>query len=209
MTTPIAFPDLKISSCTFDHVVPRDVARMEGRRTEAEDAHFGYWTASYSLAPYANTDIGAVLAFLNYRGTFLAHNPLRPRPVAYGQVPLAGTKAVGGAFNGDAGINDLTDRLAPVITGLPDAFVIKAGDFVEFRASSTVRSLHLITADATANSSGVITLALSTPVPSVITDSHTAHFEKPSCVMMITERSVPSSVVNSTYSFSAVEVFPS
>jgi hypothetical protein len=205
---PIAFPDIGLTSAVFDQIQPRKISRMEGRRVEAVDAYAPYWTAQYSIRPYENTDIGSVLAFLYHRGTFLAYHPLRPRPVTYGSAALSGTKAVGGAFNGDAGINDLTDRLEPVIDGLPDAFVLKAGDLVEFRKSTTERSLHLITADATANSSGVVTLTLSTPVPTGFTDSHTAHFEKPSCVMMITNRSVPTTPSNSIYSFDAEEVFP-
>jgi hypothetical protein len=205
---PVAFPDLGIVSADFYQVQPRQVARMEGRRTEAEDAYSPYWTASYSLRPYPNTDIGSVLAFLNSRGTFLAHNPLRPRPVTYGSTPLSGTKAIGGAFNGDAGINDLTDRLAPIIDGLPANFVLKAGDHVEFRQSANVRSLHIITSDAMANGSGIVTLALNTPVPTGFTTSHTSHFELPSCVMMITSKSTPTETLNSIYSFEAVEVFP-
>lgn len=208
MADPIAFPDLGIVSAEFYQVQPRQVARMEGRRTEAEDDYSSYWTAQFNLRPYPNTDIGAALAFLNYRGTFLAHNPLRPRPVYYGSTPLSGTKAIGGAFNGDAEINDLSDRLAPIITGLPASFVLTAGDPIEFRSSAKVRSLHLIATDATADSSGIVTPTLNTPVPSGFTASHTVHFEKPSCVMMITSKSTPINLVNSTYSFEAVEVFP-
>ena len=208
MPDPIAFPDFGIVSADFTQIQPRNVARMEGRRTETEDAHHPYWRASYNLRPYPNTESGSIEAFLSYRGTFLAHKPTRKRPVTYGNTALSGTKAVGGAFNGDAGINSLSDRSAPIIDGLPASFVLKAGDMVEFRASATVRSLHMIAADATANGSGVVTLSLRTPVPSGFDTDDTAHFELPSCVMQITSRSMPLTVVNSTYSFDAVEVFP-
>ena len=208
MSNPIAFPDTGVTQMAFDLIDPAKVARMEGRRTETAYDYEPYWQASFNLQPQPNTDIGPLRRFLMRRGTFLAHDHSRPRPIAYAGSPLGGTKAGGGAFNGDVAINDLTARNAPVITGLPANFEFKVGDYIEFRQSAKVRSLHMIDADATANSSGVTTLALTTPVPSLFDTNDTAHLEKPSCVMQVLDKSMPLTLVNSTFSFDAVEAFP-
>lgn len=209
MADLVAFPDIGVTMLDFQLVDPANVARMEGRRTETDYSYEPYWRASYSLPPVNNDNTGAVRVFLERRGTFLAHDQSRPRPLSYDDgSALSGTKAVGGTFDGDAAINDLTDRLVPIIQGLPASFALTAGDYVEFRKSAKIRSLHRIAADVVGNASGVVTLTLETPVPDEFTTSDTVHFEKPSCVMQVTSRSTPMTVVNSTFSFDAVEVFP-
>ena len=209
MADPVAFPNIGITMLDFDLVDPVNIARMEGRRTEEEYAYEPHWRASFSLPPVNNDNIGALRVFLTSRGTFLAHDYSRPRPLSYDDgTPLSGTRAIGGAFSGDAVINSLSDRLAPVIQGLPEDFAFTAGDYIEFRISAKIRSLHRIAVDAVGNDSGIVTLTLQTPVPQEFTTSHTAHLEKPSCVMKVEKRSTPLTPVNSTFSFEAVEVFP-
>lgn len=208
VSDPIAFPDVGVTQFDFTLIDTAKVARMEGRRTETVYDFEPYWRASFSLPPQPNEDIGALRRFLMRRGTFLAHDHSRPRPIAYAGSPLSGTKAIGGAFNGDAEINDLTTRNAPTITGLPANFVLSVGDTIEFRQSVRVRSLHIVDADVTANASGVATVTLTHPVPDLFNANDTVHLEKPSCVMQVRDKSMPLTVVNSTFSFDAVEVFP-
>lgn len=209
MADPVAFPDIGITMLDFDPVDPVNIAHMEGRRTEEEYAYEPRWRALFSLPPVNNDNIGALRVFLASRGMFLGHDHSRPRPLSYDDgTPLSGTKAAGGAFNGDAVINDLSDRLAPVIQGLPEDFAFTAGDYIEFRISAKIRSLHWIAADVVGNDSGIVTLTLQTPVPQEFDNADTVHFEKPSCVMKITSRSTPITVATSTFSFEAVEVFP-
>jgi hypothetical protein len=154
-------------------------------------------------------DTGKMRSFLAYRGQFIATDPGICRPAAYPGGPLSGTKAVGGAFDGSAALNSLSDRLAPVIQGLPANFQFTEGDLIEFRESTLVRSLHTIAADVAANASGVATVGLHWPVPADITTSAVVHLEQPSCIMKVTQKNQPRGARSTSFSFEAVEVFPS
>lgn len=208
MADPISMPDAKVTGLPFVYVDPHATARMEERRTETVYDYAGWWKASYSLAPEQNDETGPIRAFFAHRGNFIAHDPTRPRPVVYGQTPLSGTKAAGGAFDGEAAMTDLSNRAAPQISGLPSGFQLRTGDLVEFRQSINVRSLHIIGADATADIAGLVTLSLKWPVPEPIVQTDAVHFELPACIMKVQSSSEPMSPAASTFSFEAVEVFP-
>jgi hypothetical protein len=201
--------------CTFDPVRPRDTDRMEGRRTEAQSFGTPYWVARYASRPLLREEYGIMDAFMMQAGddgeTFLAYDAFRPRPVAHDNgLPLSGTRAGGGAFNGQAVLQSITNSRTIVVSGLPAAFKLSVGDYVEIRKSLWERSLHRIMAPATANGSGVVTLSIKYGLDTgIFTTGNTVHFEKPSCTMQIDPGSYDGkkSWANRSPSFSATEVF--
>lgn len=215
MASPLVLPQVGYTSCKFDPLRPRDVERMEGRFTEAQTFGTPFWKATYKTGWLRYDQYGLMDAFMMTAGddgeTFIAYDAFRPRPIKYDQyVPLSGTKASGGAFNGDAVLRSIIDSRNIVVDGLPAAFQLSVGDYVEVRKSPTVRSLHRITAAATSNGSGVVTLSIKYGLDTgIFTLPCTVHFEKPSCLMQIDPGSVsaPKSWEDRGFSFSATEVF--
>jgi hypothetical protein len=215
MTTPISLPNVPFVSCDFNPVRPRAIERMEGRRTESQSAGTPYWTASYKTTFLSESDMGIMDAFMMQAGddgeTFLGYDVFRPRPILMDtKVPLSGTKAVGGSFNGTAALQEITDSRTIVVEGLPAGFKLSPGDYVEIRMSALLRSLHRIMASATANSGGVVTLSIKYGLDlQHFTTEAVVNFEKPSCLMQIDPGSFSGtkSWSDRRPSFSATEVF--
>jgi hypothetical protein len=213
--TVLAFPDLPFAQFDMRQVNTRLTNAMLGRKTESADFGTPYWRLYAAQTPYlsdAQIDTADVFFTLASKGgnVFACHDYYRQRPRAYGQVPLSGTKAGGGSFNGAAVLSSVTDSRTIVVSGLPAAFALNAGCLIEINKSSTVRSLHRVMADATANGSGVVTLTIDFPLnTSVFTSANsTVQLEKPSCLMMLDIGwSVPKGWNERVASFTATEVF--
>jgi len=217
MADPISLPAVEWRECTFDPVQPRSINRMEGRRTESQSFGTPYWKATYQAVYQEHLGFGLMDAFMMQAGddgeTFLGYDVFRPRPIAMDTgSPLSGTKAAGGAFNGDAYLQAITGTTQLNVGGLPAGFILSPGDYVELRMSVLKRSLHRVIAAATASSGGFVTLNVRHPVDrDHFTSSATVHFEKPSCTMQIDQDSYSGakSWDNREPSFSATEVFVS
>jgi len=215
MADPIALPAVGWKECTFDPVQPRSINRMEGRRTESQIFGTPYWRASYQATWLDKAKFGLIDAFMMQAGddgeTFLGYDVFRPRPTAMDTGnPLSGTKAGGGAFNGSAVLQTITNSRTVIISGLPAGFILSPGDYIEFRMSALARSLHRIIAPAVANSSGVVTLSIRHGLDTQnFTTASVVNFEKPSCTMQIDPDSYSGakSWSNREPSFTATEVF--
>lgn len=214
MATLITLPSVIYSQVSFDPVRPRDTSMMDGRRSETQFFGTPYWVASYAAARLTTAEAAefdALRMELDDGAYLLAYDVHRPRPIAYqGSAPLSGTKAGGGAFNGDATLQSIINSRAITVSGLPNGFQLRRGDYVEVRKSNNVRSVHRIMAAATANSSGIVTLAIRYGLDTgVFTLPCTVHFEKPSCVMELDpgSYSLPKSWPNYSVSFTATEYF--
>lgn len=211
----IALPSVVYGpSISFDPIRTRSTSRMLGRRTETALRGTPYWVASYAAGNLTMAEIGLFDAFnmlASDGGVFAGYDPGRPRPIAYqGSTPLAGVKAGGGAFNGDAVLQSITNPLAIVVNGLPAGFKLSVGDYVEVRKSGLVRSLHRITAPATANGAGVVSLAIRFFLDTqTFAAGNTVHFEKPACIMEMDEGSfsLPKSFPHNNVQFTATEQF--
>lgn len=215
MTDPINLPDIGWREVIFDPIRPRDTNRMEGRRTEAQTFGTPYWIAQYKASLLGFEDFGKLDAFIMSAGddgeTFLGYDVFRPRPIAMNTgAPLSGVKAGGGAFNGTAVLTTITDSRTVIVGGLPAGFVLSQGDYIEFRMSPLVRSLHRIMAAATATGAGVVTLKIKYGLDTQhFTTAAVVNFEKAACVMQIDPGSF-SGVKSKRYGdlpFSATEVF--
>jgi hypothetical protein len=195
-------------------VRPADINRMEGRRTETLVAGTPYWTLQLSAEKLTTAEASLLDAFeMDAEDGCLieAYDPHRSRPIAYGAQPLSGTKAAGGAFTGNAVLQSITNPNTIVVNGLPSGFKLSAGDYLEVRKSTYVRSLHRIRAAATANASGVVTLSIRFYLDTqIFAANNVVRFEKPTCLMEMDKGSFssPKSWPNYNVSFSATEVFP-
>lgn len=215
MVTPVNLPNILWASSQFDPVDPSDTTMMEGRRSELASSLTPYWKASFQSVWLEPKDYGAFDAFVmraSSRGApFLAHDVFRPRPIAMDTGnPLSGTKSGGGAFTGQAVLQTITNSRQVVISGLPAAFKLTQGDYVEFRMTLLRRSLHRIMTDVTANNFGVATVDIMFGLDTQnFTTASTVHFEQPSTVMAIDPGSVnaPKSWGSREASFSATEIF--
>ncbi|MBN7804915.1 hypothetical protein JZX86_05990 [Agrobacterium rosae] len=217
MADPISLPAVGWKECTFDPIQPRSTNRMEGRRTESQTFGTPFWRATYQATWLDKPKFGLMDAFMMQAGddgeTFLGYDIFRPRPIAMDTgSPLSGTKVGGGAFNGTAVLQTITNSRAVVISDLPSGFVLSPGDYVEFRMSPLLRSLHRIITPATANGSGVVTLSIRHGLDTQnFTTSSVVNFEKPSCTMQIDADSYSGakSWDSREPSFTATEVFVS
>ncbi|WP_420406907.1 hypothetical protein [Hoeflea sp.] len=211
----LALPALRFVEFDMQPVNARVRSAMLGRATESADFGTPYWRLNAAQTnALTDAEIDEADAFFTEASkggnVFACHDYYRQRPRAYGSDPLSGVKAGGGAFDGSAELTTVTDSRTIVVSGLPDSFEVNRGCLVEVNKSSTVRSLHMVMADATANGSGVVTLTIDFPLNTTVftAANSTVQFEKPSCLMMLDEGwSLPKARGSRRASFSAVEVF--
>ena len=195
-------------------IVPKDVSRMEGRRVEEAMGATPYWTASYSSSILKKSQVPALDVWLMKAArpgnVFLAFDLERPRPRAHSSGVLSGVKAVGGdPFNGAANLAAITNSQQVTVDGLPADFQLSVGDYVSFKMSEFVRSLHMITDAAVADSSGTVVLGFLQGLDlqhfgvGAVVD-----FEKPAAVMSVKGNPrVPRGAGIRRVSFAAEEVF--
>lgn len=216
MAAPINLPDIEgWEEVSFDPVVPRSAERIEGRRTEMQRYGTPYWTGTWNTGHLSLIDFGRMDAFMMRAGddgeTFRGYDAFRPRPILMDTgSPLSGVKAGGGAFNGTATLQAILDSRRITVAGLPAAFKLAQGDYVELRMSATLVSLHRVAADATASATGVVTLQIRHWLDlQHFTLASVVNFEKPACLMQIDPGSYSAPKSNRTRraSFSAAEVF--
>lgn len=212
--TIIDLPDVGWREVTFDPVRPRNVSRMEGRRTEAESFGTPYWTGKFTASLLGFDQFGKWDAFLMQAGDdgeiFRGYDVFRPRPILENKgVPLTGARAAGGAFDGTATLDAIVSSRLVDVTGLPAGFRLSAGDYVEFRQNGQ-SSLHRLQAATTASAGGAVTLSFKYGLDTQhFTTAAMVRFEKPSCLMQIDAGSGtgPKSKPYGDRSFSATEVF--
>lgn len=183
LTFPRAMPDwVKTESCLlrpkYITVAPRSRSG-ELLRVEVADA---FWELSLSFVRQKMTDVVRTYTWWDSmeggQHSFLCHDHSRPRPLNYLVAGLPATKAGGGAFDGSCDVDALT-AYTITISGLPDSFVFLEGDYVGLVQGGHY-GLHRVTADKTANSSGVVTVDVVPPVNTNLFDTDaTAQVEKP------------------------------
>lgn len=195
-------PPLGFTQNDFDLVVPRTVNQMQGRRTEARVAGTPYWRASWQIVPLTPEQAGNADAWIrklmSRGGVFRAYDTSRPRPVEAGKTPLTWTP----------NLTTITDEKTVIVSGVANNFQFREGDYVAFKMSDLVVSLHSIAADVQANGSSVVTLEIDPPLDEQhFTTAAEPIFEKPYCLMQPTEYRATKPVFGTAPSFSAQEVF--
>ncbi len=212
---PLSIPDGNIRYIEWDMelVRTRDVSMLEGRMMETADFGTPYWKLSVGtdlLRSDAADDLDFFLRQASVGGqTVVAYDRYRQRPRYYGLVPLSGTKAIGGAFDGSATIQTITSGRQITVAGLPVGFVLRSGDLIEIRKSALARSLHYLTNDVTGTAGGTAVVQFNPPLnTNVFTTSSTVHFERPACVMILNQGwSLPKQRQQRRATFAATEAF--
>lgn len=203
MSIPVFdFLDLGFEQVSFDLIVPRTINRMQGRRTEGRSSGTPYWQAEYRMGYQTERGVGRADAWirkvLSRGGVFKAYDTSRPRPVEAGKTPLTWTPT----------LTTITDPQTVVVSGVANNFQFREGDYVAFKESDLVVSLHSIAADTMASGSGVVTLSIDPALDTQhFTVAATPIFEKPYCLMQPSDWSAPKSWSSRNPSFSAQEVF--
>ena len=138
------------------------------------------WYGTFSLPPLSKADAGVWIAFLTkLRGqshTFFGSDPARKTP----QGSVGGTPLVNGASQ--TGNTLITDGWSN------STLVLKAGDYISVDA--TQRQLYMVTADATTNGSGEVTLTIEPPIRVSPENNAGITTTTPSCVMRLTSGDV-------------------
>jgi hypothetical protein len=151
------------------------------------------------------------LALRGSIGTFLAYDPDKEYPGAYGADVLGMTRAAGGAFDGNGALMDYTSE-ALAFGALPAGYQILAGDMLAV-AGGGRRMLHMALNDVVADGAGVVD-ALEV-MPPVYTPGMAAAglgapvaLVRPSCIMRIMPESftTQAEVGPTAVSFEAVQV---
>lgn len=138
------------------------------------------WTISIDLPPMAEADardwLAILLSLKGQYGTFLYGNPRMKTPRGnWGTVPVVN------------GSTQTGQELA--IDGLPANAIIRAGDFFQIGTDSSAR-LYSVTADATANSSGEVTLDIWPRLRTATTDGDALTTSSPQGVFRLAAPSI-------------------
>lgn len=204
MSTPVLeMLTAGIEQVSFDLIVSRNANRMEGRRTEARTFGTPYWQASYSLGYQNPEGMGRAEAWMRKLmtrgGVFKAYDVFRPRPIEFGNTPLTWTPDLTSITNNGRTV---------AISGVAANAQFREGDYVAFKMSDLVVSLHSVSDDVKANGSGVVSLTIDPPLDTEhFTATAVPIFEKPYCLMQPSDWSASKSWSSRNPSFSAQEVF--
>lgn len=205
MSVPVFdLPDLGYEQVgAFNLIVPRSGNRMEGRRTEVRLFGTPYWQAEYRMAWLTERRFGQADAWIrkveSRGGVFRAHDVFRPRPIEFGATPLTWTPTLTSITN---------DGRTVLVSGVAANARFREGDYVAFRMSELVVSLHSVATDVAASAGGVVTLQIDAALDTQhFTTAALPIFEKPYCLMQPSDWSAAKSWSSRNPSFSAQEVF--
>lgn len=188
--TASIMPDVAVVSAVFN------IQRLDFMTTATDGRAFGItagapvWILKATIRDGDEDETDEWFAFLDaLRGLqrpFLAHDLTRPYPRAYPTGFAGLSRAGGGAFDGTATTWSVNaDRDQITLGGQPAAFPLKRRDGLMLRWSTggePRRSLHRLSAPATATAGGVVTLAVEPPVPTLVPGTAVADLAKPQAV---------------------------
>lgn len=193
----LAFPRvLPCGIATRDFTIARGTSanRMNGGATQVREWAAPRWQASFTSAPLRRREHQALEAWLDTaRGglrAFLAHDPLKPYPVAYTRAQfLTLSRAGGGAFDGTSTL--LTYNTGTIgIGSLPVGLTLKAGDMVGL-APAGLYLLHRLAEDVVADALGRITVTVEPAVQVAwLAVGVPVTFVRPPCLMVLDPGSV-------------------
>lgn len=146
------------------------------------------WTLGQSISRATSEEWRAFVAVLRgQQRTFLGYDQGRRYPLS-APAGFAGlTRAGGGAFDGSASSWSVNaDRDEPTLSGFPPGFVVSVGDLIMWRwvtGGVQRRALCRSVRPAVANGSGVVTVIVEPPLPTLTPGTAVADMKEPTCVM--------------------------
>ena len=165
------------------------------------------WKAEYALPPMSRALAATWVAFLvalrgragQFYGFDPSVHPRRPR----GSALSAGSLQVAGA--NQTGAILVVDGATPLAVD-----VFRTGDYLAYDVGSSGRQLHMVTSDATADSSGELSIPIEPPIRTSPAAGQPLILTDPSCVMRLVEDEVGWEVSRAQIyglRFEAIEVF--
>ena len=198
MKAPVEMPTMYVAQQSFeiqrvDYGAPEASGRVAGVQ-----AGFPLWGASYTLGRMTEDYSDIWQAFIRgLRGAtrrFIAYDLTRLYPREHPDGFAAFPGFTGAASSWSQSINSDGDAQLTLHLGASGAGVILSqGDHIDFRYNATEsavaglawRALVTVTAAATANGSGDLTVTVEPPVPDAVPGTAVAHIDQPGCVMAL------------------------
>lgn len=195
-TFPLSLPAVGYDLCEFS--LERQVvgARLRSGAAQRIGRGADYWRVTYRVVRMHRSTYDDLQAFFETLAfgvnAFLAYDPHKPFPREYpsgfGGLIRSGTGTAtvpAVAFDGTATL-DAIDSAKITISGLPDNFLVKRGDWVGLVEGSK-RALFRSQEDRTSGSNGIISNFYTSPAPlaTVFTTAAVVHFERPKALMLL------------------------
>lgn len=190
ITYPLTFPDGPgFAEGEFTLSVVEAVNTLPSGAVQAMEIGEPLWTARFAAPPCDARQRARwqawKAALRGSIGTFLAFDPEKAFPLAYGEAVLGLTRAGGGAFDGTASLTAWTASTLTLST-LPATYQAAAGDMVSFPWKGG-KALHMVVGDTAASAGGVLTVTVMPPVRLSPAPAAGAVVDlvRPSCLMRI------------------------
>lgn len=211
ITYPRDFPSSRMSRVMFEPDVQESIAPEQGGRFVSVQLGPMVWHAEFSTTPASEVEFSIWRAWLDSLDgagrRFYGRDMRRPLPWNYRRTGFAGmTRAGGGAFDGTSATWSVNaDRDVLTIETLPAGLNLVAGDYVGLKKGNSVRSLHRMLENLSADGSGVGAWTVRPTIdPSVPADA-TVQLVKPTCLMRIVKRDRTAEHKERTVSFEAMQ----
>lgn len=143
------------------------------------------WSVSFKTSVLNELEIGEVRAFFDTLASsesFYLWDFMRDYPYAYRDSHWSGLTVSGSPFDGTGSIVSVSSVYVITIEDLPAGFQLKTGDYLAFSygSSGEYRALHRVSANATANGSGVIAVEVRPQIRAGWSVGATVDFYRPS-----------------------------
>lgn len=186
LSYPLTMPTEVMQTTDFQIVAVTAMNTLRSGKAFGTEIAPAYWHCSMETEILTVAEHDAWDAFFDgLRGglySCLLYDTARRFPKAY--TTFSGLVIAGGStpFTGAGALETITNPQEIIVEDLPNGFVLKRGDnfgVVHDNGDGTFAySLHRISLDATANSSGVVTLDFQPPLSSTFATSDTVNFTK-------------------------------
>ncbi|MBN8959327.1 MAG: hypothetical protein J0H17_22675 [Rhizobiales bacterium] len=187
---PRTFPDeLGVGGWTFPPLPMAEITPLRSGKQISKDLGPTLWKPTWKSVPLTEAKAGAVRAWydtLTSIGEFYGYDKLRQYPLAYasgwGDLTVSASPFDGSGRLTDVAVNNVEITLDQ----LPIGFILSPGDYLAFNyLSGAARALHRVSAQATANGSGVMTVEVRPHIRAGWDDNAEVMLYRPSARMVI------------------------
>lgn len=186
---PRAFPgQMLVAGMSFPPAPMIEITPLRSGRQISKDVGPTLWRPKFSSTQLDPARAGEVRAWhdtLLSVEEFYAYDVMRQYPLAY--AGGWGSLLVDGSpFNGTGKIADVESNNREIdLEDLPNGFVLSPGDYLSFDYSTDLRALHRVSAAATANGSGEVTVEVRPHIRPGWEDGAVVSFYRASCRAII------------------------
>lgn len=166
---PRTLPDaFKVVGLSFPPAPMIEVTPLRSGRQISHNLGPTLWRPKYDSAdlnPARAGEVRALYDTLLSEREFYGFDHSRAYPLAYRRTHWTGLTVGGSPFTGVADLSAVAGSNVEVtLINLPIGFVLSHGDYIAFDYSTSLRALHRVSAPATANGSGQMTVEVRPPI---------------------------------------------